>query len=175
MAMYNMIGGDGREYGPVSAEQLRQWFTEGRVDRNTRVMADDGQTEWLALSEVAEFANLFVIPQAVVPPPVMPPSGTVQSAPAVAANGIRPPLSGTSNLAVASLILGILTLTVCGPFAAVPAVICGHLARRNIAASKGTLTGDGLALTGLIIGYAVIFLVLVAVGVVLSMFSKVGH
>ena len=29
--MYKIIGGDQKEYGPVTAEQLRLWVTEGRV------------------------------------------------------------------------------------------------------------------------------------------------
>ena len=32
---YKVMGVDGQEYGPVYAEQIRQWFTEGRVDKKT--------------------------------------------------------------------------------------------------------------------------------------------
>jgi hypothetical protein len=42
MANYYMLGGDGKEYGPVSAEQLRQWATEGRANAQTQVRATDG-------------------------------------------------------------------------------------------------------------------------------------
>lgn len=58
MNTYRMIGADGREYGPVSAEQLRQWVAERRANAQTRVRAEDG-TEWKALGEVPEFATLF--------------------------------------------------------------------------------------------------------------------
>lgn len=164
MALYRMIGGDGREYGPVSAEQLRQWLAEGRVDRNTRVMADDGQTAWLALSEVAEFADLFVVQQVVPPAPVIPPPGTVPPAYSVPPGATLPgsAVAGNSSMAVASLVMAILSLICCG-LLAIPAVICGHLARRDIAASNGTMTGGGMALAGLIIGYALIIFVLVAI------------
>jgi hypothetical protein len=40
--MYKIIGADGKEYGPVSTEQLRQWLTEGRVNNQTRVLAEGG-------------------------------------------------------------------------------------------------------------------------------------
>ena len=53
--MYKIIGADGKEYGPVSAEQLRQWLTEGRVNNQTRVRAD-GETDWKAFCEHPEFA-----------------------------------------------------------------------------------------------------------------------
>ena len=63
----------------------------------------------------------------------------------------------TSALAISSLvlgILGILFLLICiSPLFAIPAVICGHMAYSRIKRSSGTLTGDGLALAGLITGY----------------------
>ena len=33
--MYRIIGGDGREYGPISLDQMRQWIAEGRVNAQT--------------------------------------------------------------------------------------------------------------------------------------------
>ena len=35
--MYKIIGADQKEYGPVTAEQLRQWIAEGRVNGQTSV------------------------------------------------------------------------------------------------------------------------------------------
>ncbi len=57
----------------------------------------------------------------------------------------------TSGLAIASLVFSLAL----GPFGCIPAVICGHLALRKI--EKDTsFRGRGLALAGLIIGYAMI-------------------
>ena len=67
--MYKIIGGDGKEYGPVSAEQLRQWFAEGRVNAQTKVLAEDS-TEWRTLAAIGEFAGLVGVPP--VTPPVTP-------------------------------------------------------------------------------------------------------
>ena len=64
--MYRIIGGDGKEYGPVSAEQLRQWAAEGRVNAQTQVLAE-GATDWKPL---AAFPELFS--PATTPPPVAP-------------------------------------------------------------------------------------------------------
>ncbi|MBI3880075.1 MAG: DUF4190 domain-containing protein [Verrucomicrobia bacterium] len=58
-----------------------------------------------------------------------------------------------SNLAVWSLVLGILSLVCFSILAGIPAIICGFMARSRIRASGGTLTGDGLALAGLILGF----------------------
>jgi hypothetical protein len=46
--MDRVIGGDGVEYGPVRAEQLRQWTAEGRVNSRTQIRAD-GQPDWRPL------------------------------------------------------------------------------------------------------------------------------
>ena len=56
----------------------------------------------------------------------------------------------TSPLAVISLIFGILGIFI---FGSLIAIICGHIARSNIRQSQGKLTGDGMALAGLITGY----------------------
>jgi len=38
---YKIIGGDGREYGPVSLEEIRQWCEDGRVATGTPVWRSD--------------------------------------------------------------------------------------------------------------------------------------
>lgn len=59
--MYKIIGADGREYGPVSAEQLRQWIAQGRANAQTRALAE-GATEWKFLGTLPEFTGLFQVP-----------------------------------------------------------------------------------------------------------------
>ena len=67
----------------------------------------------------------------------------------------------TAGLAIASLVLGILGFVMLGPLGAIPAIICGHIAKSKINANPETLTGEGMALAGLIMGYIQIgFLVL---------------
>jgi competence protein ComGC len=71
-------------------------------------------------------------------------------------NGM-PPLPTTqpknSALAIWSLVLGIVGLLCLPILAAIPAVICGHMAYSRIKRSGGVLTGQGLAIAGLIMGY----------------------
>jgi competence protein ComGC len=74
----------------------------------------------------------------------------------------------TAPLAVWSLVLGILGLTCFYLFTAIPAVICGHLAWSRIKRSGGALTGDGLALAGMITGYIGIGLSLVVLPLLLA-------
>src|SRR5438445_172141 len=60
--MYKMMGADGREYGPVSAEQLRQWIAEGRANAQTLVQSE-GSTEWKALANFPELVPPSIPPR----------------------------------------------------------------------------------------------------------------
>ena len=53
MPNYKIIGADQTEYGPVSAEQIRQWIAERRVDSETKLQVEGGG-EWKRLAEVPE-------------------------------------------------------------------------------------------------------------------------
>lgn len=52
--MYRVIGADGREYGPVTAEVLKQWIAQGRANAATRVCLE-GATDWMQLGSLPEF------------------------------------------------------------------------------------------------------------------------
>lgn len=54
--MYKIIGGDGKQYGPVTSESIREWITSGRANAHTMVQID-GESEWKPLSQFAEFAE----------------------------------------------------------------------------------------------------------------------
>lgn len=64
---YKIRGGDDREYGPFQLEEIRQWISEGRVERKSPVLAA-GANDWVPLETVPELAALFASP----PPPVLP-------------------------------------------------------------------------------------------------------
>ena len=68
--MYKILGADGRQYGPVNADQLRRWIVEGRANAQTQTLAE-GATEWKPLGMLPEFAAH--LPLAV--PPAMRPVG----------------------------------------------------------------------------------------------------
>ncbi|MGA2801672.1 MAG: GYF domain-containing protein [Verrucomicrobiota bacterium] len=55
MADYTIIGGDQKQYGPVSEEDLRKWIADGRLNAQTLVQAH-GDIEWKPLSAFPEFA-----------------------------------------------------------------------------------------------------------------------
>ncbi|HWN94145.1 MAG TPA: DUF4339 domain-containing protein [Methylomirabilota bacterium] len=84
--MYKIIGADQKQYGPVSADELRQWIAEGRANAMTLIQAE-GQMEWRPLSSFPEFAT---VPQPI--PSGVPLSGG--SGGAEAANLVSGPATG---------------------------------------------------------------------------------
>ena len=78
------------------------------------------------------------------------------------------PLRQTSALAVVSLVMGIVGWTVLPFIGSLVAIITGHMARADIRRQPQSLEGDGLALTGLFLGWvAVIGSLLVVAGFLL--------
>jgi GYF domain 2 len=55
--MYKIIGADQKEYGPSSADEIKQWVAEGRANGATLVQAE-GSGEWKRLDSFPEFAGL---------------------------------------------------------------------------------------------------------------------
>jgi hypothetical protein len=65
----------------------------------------------------------------------------------------------TNGKAIASLVCGIASVTVLWLLAAIPAIVLGHISRSEIRRSAGRLSGGGMALAGLIMGYISIAIV----------------
>jgi len=55
--MYRIQGADQKEYGPIAAEQVRQWIAENRLNRFTLCAGADGV--WKPLGQFAEFADVL--------------------------------------------------------------------------------------------------------------------
>jgi hypothetical protein len=56
MANYTIIGGDNKEYGPVSEADIRQWIAEGRLNADSRAKAES-DAEFRELAQFPEFAT----------------------------------------------------------------------------------------------------------------------
>jgi hypothetical protein len=123
----------GQQTGPFPIEQIRRGLAEG-LYQPTDMAWYEGAPAWLPLSAV----------------------------PGIGANPAHFGGDGfpvkTSRLAIWSLVLGILGIFTCG-LTAIPAVICGHLARGKIKRSGGAETGGGLAIAGLATGYFGFFII----------------
>jgi len=58
---YTIIGGDGKEYGPISGEDLRKWVSEGRLNAQSQAKAES-DAGFRPLSTFPEFAGIFAPP-----------------------------------------------------------------------------------------------------------------
>ena len=73
LRMFTIIGGDNREYGPVSTDQVRAWINAGRANLDTKARTI-GSEEWRRLGDYPEFAPTPArsLPPAVPGMPEMP-------------------------------------------------------------------------------------------------------
>jgi hypothetical protein len=82
------------------------------------------------------------------------------------------PASRTAPIAIWSLVLAVLFFVGGWLFAAVPAVICGHIAWSKIRKSRGTLGGKGIATAGLILGYIGLVLGVMGIPLLVNMMQS---
>jgi hypothetical protein len=62
MANYIIIGGDGKEYGPVTDADVRQWLAESRLNAHSLAKAES-DAEFRQLGKFPEFAAILNPPQ----------------------------------------------------------------------------------------------------------------
>jgi GYF domain 2 len=117
--MYKIIGANQVEYGPVSADQVRQWIAEGRINAQTSAQAV-GDTAWKPIAAFSEFATHFpsnATPPPLsspLPPPPPPPLGTY----APSGDGLARALSEVNGPAI-----GLMVTAILGAFAALTRIV----------------------------------------------------
>ncbi|MBI5822308.1 MAG: DUF4339 domain-containing protein [Verrucomicrobia bacterium] len=67
---FKIVGGDGKEYGPIDLATIQQWAREGRVAGQTQVW-DSRTGNWQPAAQIAELAAVFSAP---APAPATAPS-----------------------------------------------------------------------------------------------------
>ncbi len=141
--MYKVIGANQQQYGPVNIQQLRQWIAEGRVNADTMVQPD-GATEWKPLRAVPELSSMLGLNPAT--PPLIAPAAAFVS------YGRQ-----TNGMALAGMIMGILSLTVgwfcCGfgPVFSILGLVFSCIGLSQINRNPEQYTGKGLAITGIVL------------------------
>jgi multisubunit Na+/H+ antiporter MnhG subunit len=146
--MFRIIGADGREYGPVSADQLREWIAQGRASASTRARAEDS-LEWRSLGSFPEFSSSLA---ASALPPLYRPAANRK----------------TNGFAITGLVLGVLALTAgwccCYGFPFnVIGVIFSIAALAQIRRNPELYEGQALAVTGLIFSILSILLAVIVI------------
>lgn len=152
--LYKIIGADGKEYGPITAEQLRRWIVEGRANAQTRTLWENG-TDWQPLGTLPEFSNAF---------PVAPPGFTPLTVGTV---------RKTNGFATGGMICGIVSWILCccyGMPLNILGIIFSTIALSQINRHPERYEGKGLAITGLVLSivsfifYAVLLIWALATG-----------
>lgn len=159
--MYHFAEGDVSR-GPVSKEALR-----GRIDRETLVWRD-GMADWVPAGSLAELADLFA---PAYDAPIYAEEASTGEQPWAAApvhyQNPTPMLAVPPGTAGASMILGIVGIVFTGAcgiglICSILAVIFGYQARR--AGAVGQEPGAAQATAGIIMGWIMIALSLVVLG-----------
>jgi prepilin-type processing-associated H-X9-DG protein len=166
--MYKIRGADQKEYGPVSAETIRQWIAQRRVDTRTPVQVE-GLAEWRPAGALAEFQDALGAERlrALAAPPIprpVPGSGPTNA-------GGPPPK--TSGLAVTSFVLGLFG---CLGITGILGLIFGIVALVRITRSGGRLKGKGQAIAGIVLsGIMLVAGLPVLAGLLLPAISKAKY
>ena len=184
MTEYEIIGGDGKEYGPYPAEKIRGLLRENRLKPYSKIRPTQG--DWTTVEALPEFAQPPVTESA--QPPAQPTVATAapyNPQPQIASVSPVPPAAPPHNpLALTGMVLGISTLVlgcccgripILGFFATlvsfvtpIAGIICSCIARKQIRESNGTQGGDGMAIAGLICS-SVYLLMIVAIIVLIAL------
>ena len=98
--MYRIVGIDGKQYGPIGADEIRRWLAANRVNAQTLVQSENS-VEWKALSSFPEFASELKT----APPTIAPPQPSIASR---ASNKIAAGICGIllGSLGIHKFILG---------------------------------------------------------------------
>jgi hypothetical protein len=141
------IARDGKATGPFSLEEVNRQLAAGTLTLTDQAWYE-GAPAWMPLSAVPGVTGAT----AAAPRPAAVPKMPVATA--VAASTAAAPVAIKKNepLAIWALVLGLLGFFCCGPFGAIPAIVCGHSAVSKIGHDPG-LQGRGMAITGLVLGY----------------------
>jgi hypothetical protein len=170
--MYFLIGGDGKEYGPKAAVEVREWIAEGRLNAQSRIRPQ-GEEEWVQLDSLLEFAaDLNPTAAAPLPQPgaAQPPPQIYQAAPPTYTATPQP---HTNPMAITGMICGILSLPMLCCCYGLPFNILGIvfsiIALTQLKANPQQ-EGKGMAIAGLICSILsfVILAALVALGIAIG-------
>jgi len=110
MANYYIIGGDQKEYGPISTDEVRKWITEGRLNAQSQAKAES-DAAFRPLSAFPEFAGALAAPPG-PPPPLTVPGISSEGDRAAALQAVKGPVIGLKVTAIVGLVLVALGLVV---------------------------------------------------------------
>ena len=141
------VGRNSQQLGTFTSKQILDGLASGQFFP-TDLAWHEGLTDWQPLSELEVLSAATSAPAVPVAPPPVP--QLIFKAQPTAAH--QPVQTASSSLPGWSLGLGIASF-LCGIFAGLPAVICGHKSLGKMKRGEVSDSGRGMAIAGLIMGY----------------------
>jgi len=155
--MYKILGADRNEYGPVAADQVRQWISEHRLNAQSLARLE-GTEDWKPLAQFPEFADALATPVPATLPQAL---ATLSPLPSAAMNAPR-----TNPMALTGFIMGLLTCVMCCcygmPFN-ILSIVFSSIALYQISQNPEVEKGKGFAIAGLIISIVGTILIILMV------------
>jgi len=129
----------------LSVEPAGEDVAEVVAAEAEEVSGEEASSEWQELEPDTPDPAPEALP--VVPAPPPPPAPPRPASPAAVQ---------TSGMAIASLVMGIVGWTLLPLLGSILAIVFGYAARNEIRQRPGELSGDGLAVTGLVLGWLMV-------------------
>jgi preprotein translocase subunit YajC len=103
MATYTIIGGDQKPYSSVTADDIRRWIADSRLNAQS-LAKEEHDTEWRPLSAFPEFADALAASSA-PPPSISSPVATASGGRDAALQLVKGPAIGLKVTAILGLVL----------------------------------------------------------------------
>jgi len=156
------VGRNSQQLGTFTSKQILDGLASGQFFP-TDVAWHEGLTDWQPLSDLEVLSvatSAPVVPAA--PPPVPQPIFKAQP------TAVHQPVqTASSSLPGWSLGLGIASF-LCGIFAGLPAVICGHKSLGKMKRGEVSDSGRGMAIAGLIMGYISVAMTVIMIPIMIA-------
>jgi hypothetical protein len=108
MATYTIIGGDQKPYSSVTADDIRRWIGDSRLNGQS-LAKEENDTEWRPLSAFPEFADVLAASSA-PPPPLTAPVAGAGDARDAALQLVKGPAIGLKVTAILNSVLALWSL-----------------------------------------------------------------
>ena len=156
------VGRNSQQLGTFTPKQILDGLASGQF-YPTDVAWHEGLTDWQPLSDLEVLSAATSAPVApAAPPPVPQPIFKAQP------TAVHQPVqTASSSLPGWSLGLGIASF-LCGIFAGLPAVICGHKSLGKMKRGEVSDSGRGMAIAGLIMGYISVAMTVIMIPIMIA-------